>query len=56
VLRALGASTIGHLDPQLFALYVEEQDLLRRVFQTANAWTFAISGTGPPESKPPWSI
>jgi alanine-glyoxylate transaminase / serine-glyoxylate transaminase / serine-pyruvate transaminase len=46
VIRALGAPTIGHLDPELLALYAEEQDLLRTVFQTQNEWTFALSGTG----------
>jgi alanine-glyoxylate transaminase / serine-glyoxylate transaminase / serine-pyruvate transaminase len=46
VIRALGAPTVGHLDPELLALYMEEQDLLRTVFQTQNEWTFALSGTG----------
>jgi len=46
VTRALSAPTVGHLDPQLLALYAEEQDLLRQVFQTKNEWTFALSGTG----------
>src|SRR5919198_4174572 len=46
VIRALSAPTVGHLDPELLALYVEEQDLLRTVFQTQNEWTFALSGTG----------
>ncbi len=46
VMRALSAPTVGHLDPELLALYSEEQDLLRTVFQTQNEWTFALSGTG----------
>lgn len=46
VVRALGAPTLGHLDPELLKIYVEEQALLRHVFQTANEWTFALSGTG----------
>ena len=46
VMRALSAPTVGHLDPELLALYAEEQDLLRTVFQTTNEWTFALSGTG----------
>lgn len=46
VIRALSAPTVGHLDPELLALYAEEQDLLRALFQTKNEWTFAISGTG----------
>src|SRR6266508_2385547 len=46
VIRALSAPTVGHLDPELLALYAEEQDLLRTAFQTKNEWTFALSGTG----------
>lgn len=46
VMRALSAPTVGHLDPELLALYAEEQDLLRTVFQTKNEWTFSLSGTG----------
>ena len=46
VMRALTTPTVGHLDPQLLALYVEEQQLLRETFQTRNAWTFSLSGTG----------
>jgi len=46
VLRALGAPTLGHLDPELLRIFSEEQQLLRYVFQTANEWTFALSGTG----------
>jgi alanine-glyoxylate transaminase / serine-glyoxylate transaminase / serine-pyruvate transaminase len=46
VMRALSAPPVGHLDPELLALYAEEQDLLRAVFQTTNEWTFALSGTG----------
>src|SRR5512139_3199179 len=46
VVRALGTPTVGHLDPQLLSLYVEEQQLLRETFQTRNSWTFALSGTG----------
>ncbi len=46
VVRALTTPTLGHLDPQLLQVYAHEQDLLRYVFQTANSWTFALSGTG----------
>ncbi len=46
VVRALTAPTLGHLDPRLLELYAHEQDLLRYLFQTANSWTFALSGTG----------
>jgi alanine-glyoxylate transaminase / serine-glyoxylate transaminase / serine-pyruvate transaminase len=46
VIRALSAPTLGHLDPELLKIFKEEQELLRYVFQTNNAWTFVISGTG----------
>jgi alanine-glyoxylate transaminase/serine-glyoxylate transaminase/serine-pyruvate transaminase len=46
VVRALSAPTLGHLDPELIDIYSHEQELLRYVFQTTNAWTFALSGTG----------
>jgi alanine-glyoxylate transaminase/serine-glyoxylate transaminase/serine-pyruvate transaminase len=46
VMRALSAPTVGHLDPELLTLYGEEHALLRKVFQTENEWTFALSGTG----------
>ncbi len=46
VLRALSAPVLGHLDPELFRVYADEQEMLRAVFQTQNEWTFAISGTG----------
>src|SRR5512143_1297093 len=46
VVRALTAPTLGHLDPELLRVYAQEQELLRYVFQTENAWTFALSGTG----------
>jgi alanine-glyoxylate transaminase / serine-glyoxylate transaminase / serine-pyruvate transaminase len=46
VIRALSAPTVGHLDPELLALYADEQELLRAVLQTNNEWTFALSGTG----------
>ena len=46
VVRAMATPPIGHLDPDLLAIYAEEQELLRYVFQTENEWTFALSGTG----------
>jgi alanine-glyoxylate transaminase/serine-glyoxylate transaminase/serine-pyruvate transaminase len=46
VLRALAASTVGHLDPIFLSLMEETQALLRAVFQTDNALTIPISGTG----------
>lgn len=46
VLRALGAPTLGHLDPAYVAILDETCELLRRVFRTRNALTFPVSGTG----------
>lgn len=46
VIRALGAPTLGHLDPELIKVFNEERELLRYVFQTNNPWTFVLSGTG----------
>ena len=46
VLRALAAPTLGHLDPDFLVLMTETQQLLRAVFQTDNALTIPVSGTG----------
>ena len=46
VLAALAQSPIGHLDPAFLDLMSEIQAQLRYVWQTENATTFAISGTG----------
>jgi alanine-glyoxylate transaminase / serine-glyoxylate transaminase / serine-pyruvate transaminase len=46
VLRAMAAPTLGHLDPDFLALMSETQQLLRDVFQTENALTIPVSGTG----------
>lgn len=46
VLRALAAPTLGHLDPQYLAIMDRTCELLRQVFQTRNALTFPVSGTG----------
>jgi alanine-glyoxylate transaminase/serine-glyoxylate transaminase/serine-pyruvate transaminase len=46
VLRALSAPTLGHLDPQYFAIMDETCEMLRQVFRTANKLTFPVSGTG----------
>ena len=46
VLRALGAPTLGHLDPQYLTIMDEVCEMLRQVFQTKNALTFPVSGTG----------
>ena len=46
VLAAMAASTVGHLDPYFLHVMDEVQTMLREVFQTQNALTFAVSGTG----------
>lgn len=46
VIRTMATPPVGHLDPALLAIYAEEQELLRYVFNTKNEWTFALSGTG----------
>jgi alanine-glyoxylate transaminase / serine-glyoxylate transaminase / serine-pyruvate transaminase len=46
VLAALGAPTIGHLDPYFLRIMDETQKMLRAVFRTTNELTLAVSGTG----------
>ena len=46
VLRALSTPLVGHLDPVFIGLMEETKTLLRQVFQTDNALTLPISGTG----------
>lgn len=46
VLQALAAPTIGHLDPEYLRIMDDTRRLLRHVFQTENALTLAVSGTG----------
>jgi alanine-glyoxylate transaminase/serine-glyoxylate transaminase/serine-pyruvate transaminase len=46
VLRAMATPLLGHLDPQYLKVMDEIQDMLRATFQTGNALTFSISGTG----------
>lgn len=46
VLQALNTPPVGHLDPAFLALMDEIQSLLRYVWQTENALTIAVSGTG----------
>lgn len=46
VLRAMATPLLGHLDPQFLSIMDEEQQLLRHVFQTDNALTLAVPGTG----------
>ena len=46
VLSALGAPTLGHLDPDYLAIMDETRDQLRQLFRTENELTMAVSGTG----------
>lgn len=46
VLAAMGFPLLGHLDPDFVALMDETQGLLRYAFQTENALTLPVSGTG----------
>lgn len=46
VLGALASPTIGHLDPEYLRIMDETRQMLRKVFQTNNEMTMAISGTG----------
>jgi alanine-glyoxylate transaminase / serine-glyoxylate transaminase / serine-pyruvate transaminase len=46
VLSALGAPTVGHLDPAFLALLDELRAQLRVVFGTTNTCTLPMSGTG----------
>lgn len=46
VLAAMSTPLVGHLDPTFLELMDDVQDMLRGVFRTANAMTFAVSATG----------
>jgi alanine-glyoxylate transaminase/serine-glyoxylate transaminase/serine-pyruvate transaminase len=46
VYRAMSTPLVGHLDPKFLEIMNEVQGLLRWVFQTENAFTIAVSGTG----------
>ncbi len=46
ILSAIGAPTLGHLDPQYIGYMDETCQLMRDVYQTKNALTFPVSGTG----------
>lgn len=46
ILRALSKPTVGHLDPAFLAVMDEVREMMRGVFQTRNALTFPMSGTG----------
>ena len=46
VLQAMMQNMIGYLDPDYVLILEEVSDLLKRVFQTEDAATMALSGTG----------
>ncbi|MEA2014968.1 MAG: alanine--glyoxylate aminotransferase family protein, partial [Thermodesulfobacteriota bacterium] len=46
ILQAMAAPCIGHLDPYFLSIMDETQRLLRFLFQTENALTIPVSGTG----------
>jgi alanine-glyoxylate transaminase/serine-glyoxylate transaminase/serine-pyruvate transaminase len=46
VLAAMARPTIGHLDPAFVAMMEETKALLQYAFQTANPFTFPVSGPG----------
>ena len=46
VLQAMMSNMIGYLDPDFMLIMDEVSDLLKRVFQTDESLTFALSGTG----------
>lgn len=46
ILHALGAPTLGHLDPQYLRIMDQTCEFLRQVFRTKNLLTFPVSGTG----------
>lgn len=45
-LRAMGANTLGHLDPEFLNIMGNVGTMLRRVFKTRNPITGAVPGTG----------
>ena len=46
VVRAMTAPLLGHLDPDFLGAMDDVREMLREVFQTGNAATLPISGTG----------
>ncbi len=46
VLRVMATPLVGHLDPQFIAVMDDVKALLREAFQTTNALTIPVSGTG----------
>jgi alanine-glyoxylate transaminase/serine-glyoxylate transaminase/serine-pyruvate transaminase len=46
VLRAMATPLVGHLDPDFLSILQDIRPMLRRLFQTENDLTLAVSGTG----------
>ena len=46
ILRISSAPQLGHLDPEFFRILENTAELLRWVFQTKNAMTLCVSGSG----------
>jgi alanine-glyoxylate transaminase/serine-glyoxylate transaminase/serine-pyruvate transaminase len=46
VLQAMAKGTVGHLDPYYLEVMNHLQQMLRELFRTKNAMTFAVSATG----------
>jgi alanine-glyoxylate transaminase/serine-glyoxylate transaminase/serine-pyruvate transaminase len=46
VYLAMSAPTVGYMDPALFGVMADIQELLRYTYQTTNDFTLAITGTG----------
>jgi len=46
VLRLASAPQLGHIDPVFFTILEETAQMLREVFQTSNAMTLCLSGSG----------
>src|SRR2546426_2242010 len=46
ILRIASAPQLGHIDPEFFSILEETAQLLRWVFQTKNAMTLCVSGSG----------
>jgi alanine-glyoxylate transaminase/serine-glyoxylate transaminase/serine-pyruvate transaminase len=46
VYLAMAAPTVGYMDPALFGVMEDVQELLRYTYQTTNEFTLAVSGTG----------
>lgn len=45
VLRAMSTPVVGQFDPAFTNIMNETMELLRRIFQTENEWTFPVDGT-----------